>query len=451
MQIKQWEDKNLSHFSYAILSECEKKIVLIDPARDPRQYYAYAQQQGAAIVGIIETHLHADFASAHREIGEYTGAPIYFSKEARSAVAHVTFNADDPLIIGEIKLTAIDTPGHSPDSICVLLEHDNMQKAIFTGDTLFVGDCGRPDLREDSGEVASQKEMLAKQMYHSLRNRLAVLNDETVVYPAHGAGTLCGKSLSDAQSSTVGQEKMNNWSLQEMTETEFVQQLLSDQSFIPAYFPYDVELNRVGARAFKNSVESVPVEEESSASLARGALHSPIWLIDTRQEREYKKHHYPASINLMEDGKFETWLGTLIHPEEKFYLGGSSPEQLQRMIARCGSIGYEAFIESAFVVHNGPLRSMKIDLDLFKENTNAFTIVDVRGADEVEEHKIFRQSISIPLNELRNRINEIPLDKPIVVHCAGGYRSAAASSLIRSIIPMEIAVFDLGESIKQFE
>ena len=450
MDIKQWEDKNLSHFSYAVLSDCEKKIVLIDPARNPEQYIEYATKNKAQITGIIETHPHADFVSSHLEISELTGAVIYASKLVNADYPHQTFDDGDTIDMGKIKLSAINTPGHSPDSICIILEHDGKQKAVFTGDTLFIGDCGRPDLREGAGNIKSTREELAKQMYHSLRDKLATLPGEVTVYPAHGAGTLCGKALSNANSSNIGAEKMTNWSLQQMTEEEFVKTLLTDQPFVPVYFSYDVELNKKGAPSFEESIAAVkinnPVIKEADAIHYKNG-----WVVDTRKEEDFKRGHLSHSINLMEGVKFETWLGSIIKPMEKFYLTGYDEKSLKEMIERTASIGYETQIEDAFVLRNAPITDEKIDVKDFKEHTKDYTIVDVRNLSEVKEGKIFPESISIPLGDLRNRINEIPTDKPIVVHCAGGYRSAAGSSLIQSTLNYSVKVFDLGEAIKDFE
>ncbi len=188
MDIQQWEDKNLSHFSYAILNESEKKIILIDPARNPQAYLDYAQKTDAVITGIIETHPHADFVSSHLELNILTGAPVYVSKLVNAHYPHQPFDYGDILQIGTLKLSAINTPGHSPDSICILLEEDLKQKAVFTGDTLFIGDCGRPDLREGAGNIKATRQDLARQMYASLRDKLATLANEVLVYPAHGAG-----------------------------------------------------------------------------------------------------------------------------------------------------------------------------------------------------------------------------------------------------------------------
>jgi hydroxyacylglutathione hydrolase len=450
MQIKQFEDKNLSHYSYAILSDCEKKIILIDPSRNPKQYLDYAKENDARITGVIETHPHADFVSSHLELHETLGATVYTSKLVDALYPHQTFDEGQSVQLGKIKLSAINTPGHSPDSISIVLEHDGKQKAVFTGDTLFIGDCGRPDLREGAGKIQSTRLELAKQMYHSLRNKLMNLQDDILLYPAHGAGTLCGKNLSNESSSTIGKEKETNWSLQEATEDEFVKNLLADQPFVPQYFPFDVELNRKGTTPLQESISKIGAGASINQN-SNQALDKTLWVIDTRKETVFKEGHLPRSINLMEDGKFETWLGSIIKPNEKFYLAGESKQQLQRMMERIAAIGYETGITKAFIVTDANVKEAEIDVNLFKKHKEDYTIVDVRNTSEVKEEKIFPNSISIPLAELRNRVSEIPVDKPIVVHCAGGYRSAAASSLIHSKLNGAVTVFDLGDAIGQFQ
>ncbi|MCW3078622.1 MBL fold metallo-hydrolase [Segetibacter sp.] len=450
MQIKQWEDKNLAQFSYAVLSDCEKKVVLIDPSRNPQQYLDYAKEHNATITGIIETHPHADFISSHVELSSLTGATIYTSSLVGAGYTHTVLDEGNTIELGKIRLTALHTPGHSPDSISILLEHDGKQKAVFSGDTLFIGDCGRPDLREGAGNLRGTRLELAKSMYHTLRDKFIPLNDDVTLYPAHGAGTLCGKGLSKANSSTMGQEKQTNWSLQAMTEEAFIKALLSDQPFVPAYFSYDVELNRKGAAPFKESVEAVvigsPVENQSDAD----TLEQDLVVVDARKEKEYKKGHLPNSINLMEGAKFETWLGSIIKPGEQFYLAGESKDQLQRLVERAAAIGYEPQIKEAFVLEYAAQSQPVIDMEAFKENPDHYTIVDVRNGSEVKEGKPFKNSLSIPLPEVRNRVNEIPTDKPIVVHCAGGYRSAAGSSIIQSALDGKVKVFDLSDGINQF-
>ena len=450
MQIKQWEDKNLSHFSYAVLSDCEKKIVLVDPARNPGPYLEYAEQTNAQIVGIIETHPHADFVSSHKEISEKTGATVYVSKLVNAEYSHKSFDEGDVIEIGKIKLLALNTPGHSPDSISIVLEHEGQKKAVFTGDTLFIGDCGRPDLREGAGNIKATRESLAKEMYHSLREKLMTLPGDVIVYPAHGAGTLCGKSLSKAESSTIAAEKMTNWSLQDMSEEEFIKNLLADQPFIPSYFPHDVEMNRMGAGPFRENINAVKIGEPIKNEQDAQRLQKELYTVDARGEKDFKEAHLPYSINLMEDGKFETWLGSIIKPGEKFYLAGGSIEQLEKLLERVAAIGYESQVEEAFVVEYGASTTKGLDLNDFKEDPSDYTIIDVRNPSEVLQNRIFAESIEIPLAELRNRIEEIPTNKPIVVHCAGGYRSAAASSLISSKLNGNVTVFDLGEKIRSF-
>lgn len=444
MQIEQFEDKSLAHYSYAILSECQGEVILIDPARNPQPYYDYAQKHNARIVGVIETHPHADFVSSHLEIAETTGATIYVSEKVNAFYLHQPFDEGQVIEAGNIRLLAINTPGHSPDSICILLEHKGVQKAVFTGDTLFIGDCGRPDLREGAGSIQLSRNELAVMMYHSLNEKLAVLNDDVIVYPAHGAGTLCGKNLSDVPQSTMGMEKQTNWSLQPQTEDEFVKELLADQPFIPAYFPFDVELNRKGVPPFKPGVEKVPFSESVPK------IKEDIWIIDTRPESEYKKGHLPHSVNLMKGDKFETWLGSIMQPGEPFYLAGNDKSNVYMVIERAAAIGYEAQVQQAFVLNDGSLMQETLDIELFRNNTDNYTIVDVRNENEVKARKIFESSIAIPLGQLRQNINKIPMGKPVVVHCAGGYRSAAGSSLLRAALPADVVVYDLGDAVKAF-
>ncbi|WP_316749959.1 MBL fold metallo-hydrolase [Pedobacter gandavensis] len=446
MIIEQFKDEFLAHYSYAIVSECEQKIVLIDPARNPEPYYEFAKKFDAQIIGVIETHPHADFVSSHLEIHETTGAKIY--AHSLTGVAYPVHHFDDgaTLSLGKIKLTSIHTPGHSPDSISVVLEHDGQTKAVFTGDTLFIGDCGRPDLRESAGNLQAKREKLALQMYHSLRDKLMVLDDEVLVYPAHGAGTLCGKALSTADSSTIGAEKISNWSLQEMSEADFMKELTTDQPFIPKYFGYSVDLNRKGAPHFKPNVDVVEVIEQPELE----EINAAIIVVDARPEADFKEGHYPGAVNIVYGKKFETWLGSIIRPGEHFYLTAANPHQLEELIHRTASIGYEAFIVAAFVTHSGDVLMPVLPLECFIANPEEFTIIDVRNEQEVKNKKIFENSVNIPLGELRERILEVPADKPIVVHCAGGSRSAAGSSIIAAEFGAITPVYDLGTVVKDF-
>lgn len=451
MKIKQFQDKNLSHYSYAILSESERQVVLIDPSRNPDQYYKFSAESEAVIIGVIETHPHADFVSSHLEIHQQTGAKIYGSKLIKASFPIVGFDNGDFIEFGKIKLKALNTPGHSPDSISVVLEYDGKDKAVFTGDTLFIGDCGRPDLRESDGARESLLENLSRKMYTSLRDKLMKLDDDVLVYPAHGAGTLCGKALSKANSSTIGAEKISNWSLQAMSEEQFVKKMKTDLPFIPAYFPFDVELNKKGALAFSESVNNVPIGDSIKAETAAKRLQKDLWVVDVRDEKQFKKGHLAHSVNIMEAEKFETWLGTIIKPYEDFYLAANHADQLKKMIERAAAIGYEQQIREAFILDYAQQQNEIFDVDKFRKHQKDYTIVDVRNPAEVKEKEVFSGSINIPLPELRGRIDEIPMNKPIVVHCAGGYRSAAASSLISSEVNGAANVYDMGEVIEEFQ
>ncbi|MBK7234052.1 MAG: MBL fold metallo-hydrolase [Saprospiraceae bacterium] len=450
MEIKQFEDKNLAHYSYAIVSHGE--MALIDPARNPQPYYDFAKQHKAKITAVIETHPHADFVSSHTEIHNTTDATIYVSKLLGAEYEHQTFDEGDAIVLGKITLKALNTPGHSPDSISIVaIDENGKENAVFTGDTLFIGDCGRPDLREQAGAITATREELAKQMFHSLRNKLMTLPDDVLIYPAHGAGSLCGKGLRDQNSSTIGAEKTSNWSLQNLSEEEFVKELLADQPFIPKYFPFDVGINKKGADAYATSILKVPQRETVTTEEFANSLNPNILIIDTRPQEQFKKAYLKNAINLMNDTKFETWLGSIVNPDEQFYLIAENEMVLNQLIERTAKIGYEKQIALALVIDYGNMEMNLFDSDNLKDNEDAFTIVDIRNHSEVKNKKIFTNAIHIPLHELRERTNEIPFHKPIIVHCAGGYRSAAGSSIIKSKLNGTSQVYDLSEAVKHFQ
>lgn len=445
MKIEQFEDKGLSHFSYAILSECAREIVLVDPARDPQPYYDFARQHDAAIVAVLETHPHADFVSSHLEIAQSTGATIRVSKLLGAGYPHEAFDEGDSFTVGKLTFRALNTPGHSPDSVSTVLSREGRDVAVFTGDTLLIGDVGRPDLREKAGNLTAKREELARQMYYSTREKLMTLADDVQVYPAHGAGSLCSKGLGGATSSSIGAEKIGNYALRPLSEEAFVQELLADQSFIPKYFGYDVELNKAGARAFAPSVAAVP-------RLAPGSAPAPgVLVVDARPEADFKKGHHAGALNVQQGGKFETWLGSIVGPEEKFYLVAPDDQTLVDLIAKTAKIGYEALIQGAMVGTPSTEATLpKLDVDAFRAHPDRYTIVDIRNASETKAEPLFANALNIPLPELRERVQEIPTDKPVVVHCAGGYRSAAGSSIVAPALP-GTPVLDLSEAVKSFQ
>ena len=443
MLIEQFYDKGLAHGSYAVISE--KEMVLIDPARDPRQYYDFAKKHDAKIVGVIETHPHADFVSSHLEIHQETGATIYVSKLLGADYKHQSFDDGDIIKIGKVTLQAMNTPGHSPDSICILvIDETGEEHAIFTGDTLFVGDVGRPDLRESAGNLVAKKEELARDMYHSTREKLMKLPEDVIVYPSHGPGSLCGKNLSPELNSTIGKELRQNYALQSMSETAFVDMLTQDQPFVPKYFGYNVMLNKQGADSLEESLTAIPRMNGSFSA------EENILIIDTRKENIYKAGHLKNSINLQDGAKFETWLGSVVAPDEPFYLIASDESALDTVIRKTAKIGYEKQIKAAVIANDQlPEKTPAIDLADFDNNRSAYTIVDIRNTSEVRDNRIFDGAINIPLHQLRERADEIPTDKPIVVHCAGGYRSAAGSSIIAQHI-RQVPVLDLSDAIAQY-
>ena len=444
MKIEQFEDKGLAHYSYAVLSESAREIVLVDPARDPQPYYDFARQHDATIVAILETHPHADFVSSHVEIAAATGAVIRVSQLLGADYAHEAFDEGDAFAVGQLTFRALNTPGHSPDSVSTVLSREGRDVAVFTGDTLLIGDVGRPDLRETAGKLTAKREELAKQMYHSTRAKLMPLANDVLVYPAHGAGSLCSKATNTANHSTIGAEKNGNPALRPQSEEDFVKALLADQPFIPKYFGYDVDLNKKGAPAFAPSVAQVP-------RLAPGtALEAGVVVVDTRPEADFKRGHAAGALNIQQGAKFETWLGAIVGPTERFYLLAADEKTLTDVVRRAASIGYEPLIAGGLVGTPSAEATMpRLDVAQFRQHPDQYTIVDIRNPSEHIHEPLFAGSLNIPLPELRERAGEIPTHKPVVVHCAGGYRSAAGSSIVATALP-GTQVLDLGEAVKTF-
>ncbi|MGB5944026.1 MAG: MBL fold metallo-hydrolase [Leeuwenhoekiella sp.] len=444
MEIRQFEYKPLSHFSYAITSG--GKMALVDPERNPEMYYEYADSVNAKIVAVFETHPHADFVSSHLQIARETGAIIFASEKLGATYKHQSFDSGDTYKLGTVTLTAINTPGHSPDSITIVAEAAS-ETALFTGDTLFVGDVGRPDLRENAGNMRAKREELAKAMFETISTKFNHLPDGALIYPAHGAGSLCGKNLSDAASSTLGNERTGNWAFKTQSEEEFVETILDSQPFIPHYFGLNVDINKDGADKVEKSVAAVPVK------IGFASEKTLPLVIDTRDESVFKMGHLPNSINIMAqsaNSKFETWLGSTVQPGEKFYLVVDKFSSVETLLHRTAKIGYEKQIVAVVTLGSKMLQSNpKFDLDHFKIHQSDYTIVDIRNASETEQGKFFENALTIPLHELRERAGEVPPDKPVVVHCAGGYRSAAGSSILNKELE-QAKVYDLSDGVKEF-
>lgn len=442
MQIESFFDKGLAQLTYAIVSEGE--IALIDPARDPSPFIQLENKHNGKIKAVIETHPHADFISSHGEFLLHQ-VKVYVSKLSDVNYEHTTFDDGDEIRIGTVKLKAINTPGHSPDSISVLLEDETSKPyALFTGDTLFIGDVGRPDLRETTKDSNTLKEKLAGKLYHSLHDKILKLPDNTIIYPAHGPGSLCGKSISEKLSDTLGNQKKENYALQPMNESEFIKLILENQPFIPKYFAYDVIINKLGAPKLSESLDNVNYLK-SIKEISNDAL-----IIDTRSSDLFRAGHIKGAINIPDGGKFETWLGSIISPDETFYLIASDNDTLQNLLLKIAKIGYESKITGILVMEEpSGSKSEKLDAEKVIKAEDHYTIVDVRDVNEVASEKYFSNSINIPLNKLRENIQLVPLGKPVAVHCAGGYRSAIGCSILKRAQIHQ--VYDLSESISSIK
>ena len=444
MEVKQFYDEALAHGSYAIASD--GKVALVDPGRDPQPYLDFAHEYDGNIVAVFETHPHADFTSSHREFYEKFGTTIYINSEVGASYPHETMNDGDEVKIGKVTMRALFTPGHSPDhNSYLLLDEQGKPHSVYTGDSLFVGDVGRPDLREGAGNLRSKREELAQQMYRTINDVFRKIEDDVVVYPAHGAGSLCGKNMGPETSSTIGKEKAQNWAFRVEDEEAFVKNLLENPPFIPQYFPYDVELNREGLAPLEHSLRGIPSVK------ADEPLEAGYPVVDVRSETLFKQGHMKGAINIQEGAKFETWLGALIAPNKPFYLVTEDEAQRDRVARRAAKIGYETHIKGAIIAPGSfQERSQRLDLKHFEGHPEDYTIVDVRNASEAKGNLLFEHAINIPLPELSDRVSEVPTNKPVVVHCAGGYRSAAGSSTLEGALPAT-KVFDLSEAVKNFQ
>lgn len=445
MKIKQFEDKPLAHFSYAVVNG--NKMAVIDPARNPIPYYRYAEENETTIVAIFETHTHADFVSSHLQMHRQTGATIYASRLAQVSYPHQTFDQGDTLQMNDVEFTCINTPGHSKESITIVGKDKKEKIALFTGDTLFIGDVGRPDLQESSGDEADKREELAKTMFKTMKSAFNYLPDDALVYPGHGTGSFCGKKMGDEKISTLGRERKSNWAFLTTNETDFVNEILSGQPLVPAYFLYNVQLNAKGVPPIESTIANVQWQIRVEKT------NGNILTIDTRDERDYKKNHLPNSINIMartDDDAFETWLGTMVQPGEVFMVVVASVNKRDSLLRRIAKIGYEQQVTAVVTLADKKFRKMKnLCIEQFKANPEQYTIVDIRRPHEYEENRFFENAINYPLNELRQNILNIPTDKPILVHCAGGFRSAIGSSILDSLLP-NTTVLDLGDDIQLF-
>lgn len=423
----------LAHASY--LAGSEGVAAVIDPQRDVDIYLDAAAQRGLKIAHIIETHLHADFVSGHRELAERTGAQIYLGADAGAAFPYIPVNDGDSLQFGNCRFDFLKTPGHTVESICIVmtdLTANSRPRAVFTGDTLFVGDVGRPDL---SGDHTPQE--LAAMLYASLHDKLLTLPDETEIFPAHGAGSLCGRQMGSERSSTIGKERRTNYALQARSCEEFIRLLTDGLPPRPEYFGREVELNRQGATALDQIPRPLPVRAPEVFRLqSEGAI-----ALDTRPAMQFAVAHVPGSLHIALSGQYASWAARMLGLDKRIILIGEDADHLRESQLRLARVGIEhidAYLEDGIIgwIMGGyepdyiPQISVQEFAEMLAREKERIEVLDVRERAEVEAGAI-GNSVRIPLGQLQDRTGELDRDKLVVVHCKGGYRSSIATSILR--------------------
>ena len=436
MFFKQFYLNCLAHASYLIGSEGEAAVV--DPQRDVDQYIEEAAAHNFRIKYVIETHLHADFVSGHREQAARTGAEIVFGEKAGAALSHRAAKDGDEISAGRVRLRIMETPGHTPESICVLVtdtEVSDQPQRVLTGDTLFIGDVGRPDLAGGKGYTP---QAMAAMMYDSLHDKLLRLDDAVEVYPAHGAGSMCGKSLSKETSSTIGQQRNFNYALQPMSKEQFVKMMTTDLPEAPAYFSKDAEINRSGAPA----LNGLPQPAALSPMEVRELRGQGNVILDVRAATDFGAGHVPGALNIGLSGQFASWAGSLIPITSAIVIVADSEEQVeeaQLRLARVGIEGIKGYLSGGIlgwsqadlevaVVPQITVNELK---DLIPREGD-LQIIDVRRPAEYQGGHVPR-AVTAPLSRLRENVSGLGFDraKPTAVICAGGYRSSAATSIMQ--------------------
>lgn len=438
MILKQFYLNCLAHASYLIGDEESRTAAVVDPQRDIDAYVAFAAEHGLHIAHVFLTHFHADFLAGHLELRDRTGARIYLGAAAKAEYAFQPLHDGDAVEFGNIRLEALETPGHTPESICILVydlaESRDTPRAVLTGDTLFVGDVGRPDLRAALGWSATD---LGNLLYSSVRDKLLRLPDSSLVYPAHGAGSLCGKAISKETVSTIGEQRRSNYALQPMSREAFVALVTADQPDAPPYFTYDAVLNsrerptldQALARELRPlTIDQVLEEQRKGAQV-----------LDTRDPAEFAAAHLEGSINIGLIGQYATWAGTVLTRDQPIIVVADPGAETESAV-RLGRIGFDHVL--GFL--DGGLRSAeasaariisteRIGADVAAQrmaSPHPPFVIDVRApAERAAKH--IPGSAHIPLTRLTERLSDIPAGRPLLVYCAGGYRSSIAASILQ--------------------
>lgn len=423
MFFKQYYLGCLAHASYLIGSEGEACVV--DPQRDVNEYIADAEREGLKIKYIFETHLHADFVSGHKELAEATGAVIVYSDKARAKFDHLAVADGTKLKLGQLEIEILTTPGHTPESICVLFKETGSTEParVLTGDTLFIGDVGRPDL---VGKYGFTSEQMAAMLYDSLHEKLLKLPDDTLVYPAHGAGSLCGKNISNERFSTIGTQKNFNWALKPMSKEEFVLSLTRDLPEVPAYFGLAVETNRSGAKALADIQK--PAELDWQKLQNKDAT-----VLDIRTASVFCAGHFPGAVNIGLDGQFASWCGTVLKAEKAALIlvcdQAEQAEEAVLRLARAGLEGVVGWVCAAKIPAEHMLKVKEVTVTELKsllDGNSPPRVLDVRRIQEYKAGHV-PGAQNMPLSEIGE---DVQVDSETAVICQAGYRSAIAVSLL---------------------
>jgi glyoxylase-like metal-dependent hydrolase (beta-lactamase superfamily II)/rhodanese-related sulfurtransferase len=427
----------LAHASYLILDEGSGVAAVVDPQRDVDEYVDDAHRAGCRIEHVFLTHLHADFLAGHLELREREGARIYLGARATAEYEFTPLEDGATVEFGAVRIQVLETPGHSPESISLLVydlaDDAGRAQAVLTGDTLFIGDVGRPDLRASLGWSAEE---LGALLYDSLRTKLLPLPDDTLVYPAHGAGSLCGKHLSSETVSTIGIQRRYNYALQPMSREEFIRVVTADQPDTPAYFTYDAVLNAKERPTLDEALaeELTPLTLEQVLDLAASGGQ----VLDARSTIDFAGAHLAGAVNIGLEGSYATWSGTLLDHERPITIV-VDPGREQEAALRLGRIGFDnvaGYLDGGMLaLEDRPELVERVEritvatlLEQLEEPDPPY-VLDVRAESEHAEGGI-DGSVNIPLGHLRERLADLPGDRPIVVHCSSGFRSSIAASIL---------------------
>jgi len=436
MYVEQLYTGCLSEAAYYIESEGEAAI--IDPLRDIDEYLHISNERKAKIKYIFETHFHADFVSGHIDLGKATGAPIVYGPNTVTKFPVHVAKDGEKFSIGKIIIEVLHTPGHTLESSCYLLKDENgKDHCVFTGDTLFVGDVGRPDLAQKGEDLTMQD--LAGMMYDSIHNKLFPLADEVIVYPAHGAGSSCGKSLGKETFSTIGEQKKHNYALEAKTKAEFIKVVTDGIAAPPLYFPINAQINKEGYESLDEVLESGL--KKFSVSAFKKLINDDVILLDTRAETEFVKGFVPGSINIGLNGRFAEWAGSLLPFDKSIFLV-TEPGKEKETIIRLARVGFEKIdghLDGGFEAWKKAGEKVDIiveveadELLLDQQFDPNLIVIDVRKENEFAEGHL-TEALNLPLNEMTDpgTMANIEDGHNLYVHCAGGYRSVIACSLLK--------------------